>query len=1097
MITGKSCLSHHALRATMVALLAVWTSGALPTQAATDGVQVTALRCEYLDNPLGIDVTRPRLSWILVAANPEERGKSQSAYRVLASSSRANLDADVGDLWDTGKVMSGQSIQLHYGGRPLDSRQQVWWKVMVWDENGRPSPWSEPASWSMGLLHPGNWKGRWIGIRGGEQTPEEFQGAEWIGVKGPRTRSIWYRGTFELTKDNPPSYALLAAEGYGAITVYVNGNKIVPFFGTFPAGYAAQNITQMLHLGENVIAIQLDPNAERAAIIAGITLDMSNGAIEHIQSDRTWVASTHAQAGWEKPEFADANWERVDIVSDMVLPYTFSERTRLPARMLRKQFVLSTLPRKATVYISGLGYSELYLNGKKISDDVLGPALSDYDKRVFYRTYDVTAALRKGENAIGILLGNGRFYAPRRNIPVYTRNFGYPEALAQLEVEYMDGHRVIVATDGTWAATAAGPIRANNVYDGEVYDARMEQTGWSSPGFDSRKWGHAELMQPPIGALHAQMIDPIKVMRELHPVRITEPEPGVYVFDMNQNMVGWTQLHVSGPRGTRVSLRYAETLQADGMLYTDNLRSARQTDVYILKGSGAETYEPRFTSHGFRYVELRGYPGTPTLSALTGKVVNDSMPENADFASSNATINHIYRNMIWGIRGNYHSIPTDCPQRDERQGWLGDRSSESKGESFIFQVEPFYSKWIQDIEDTMDSKGRINDVAPAYWPFYNENVVWPASFFIVADMLHQQYADDDVIRSHYSAMQRWVAHMRTLMRGNLMPVDVYGDWCAPPKSLHEIQSDDPATKTAPEILGTTYFYYVLHLMSKFAFISGHPSDAKGYDSLAASMKKAFNAKYFNATTSQYGNGTQTSSILPLAFGLVPRKKQQAVYEALIKNIEIESKDHVGTGLVGGQWLMRTLAGGGRPDVAYRIASQTTYPSWGYMISQGATTIWELWNGNTAAPAMNSRNHLMLLGDFSTWLYEDLAGIKSDPATPGFRHILIHPEVPDGLAFVRASVDSPYGKISTHWRRANGAFTLEINIPVNATATVSIPAESASLVMESGKSASFSQDVRFLRCASGRCEYEVGSGKYVFTSTEPYKAQSAQLYPPTL
>ncbi len=1048
---------------------------------ATSSVQVTTLRCEYQVNPLGIDATQPRLSWILVSAKPGERSQKQSAYRILVATSPALLNADDGDLWDTKKTESDQSIQLRYGGKTLDSRQSVWWKVQVWDQDGTTSPWSDPARWSMGLLRQSDWVGKWIGANSGEAEPEEFSGAHWLSARAAGQRPLWFRQTFEILPANPVSYGLLVAAGSGEVTVFVNGTKITPYLGKFPHGYAAQNISGMIHPGHNVIAVKLEPNSLTDSIIAGITLDMADGQIRHIQTNGQWKVSDTEKADWGKPEFNDAQWENAKVVGNLPLPDTAAERTRLPARMLRKQFRLADVPRKATVYISGLGYYELYINGRKVGKDVLAPALTEYDKRVLYVTYDVANLLHGGNNAIGILLGNGRYYAPRRYIPVLTRNFGYPKALLQLEIEYGNGKRVTVTTDGSWKATTGGPIRANNDYDGEEYDARMEQTGWSSPGFHDRTWSAAEIVDPPTGVLRAQMSDPIRVMRDVKPAKITQPMPGVYVYDMSQNMVGWARLQVSARAGTRITVRYAETLRPNGMLYTDNLRSARQTDVYILKGKGTETYEPRFTSHGFRYVEVRGFPGTPPLSALTGRVVYDAMSENADLITSSDVINHIYRNVLWGERGNYHSIPTDCPQRDERQGWLGDRSAESKGESFVFDVGQFYSQWLQDIEDTMDSEGRINDVAPSYWPFYNENVVWPASFFLVTEMLHQQYGDDQVIQKHYPAMKRWVDHMRTFIKGDLMPIDVYGDWCVPPKSLKLVQSDDPATKTAPEILGTTYFYYILHLMSRFAAISGHPEDQHVFDDQASKLKAAFNAKYFNSTTSQYDNGTQTSSVLPLALGLTPEGHRKAIYNALINKIEVDSKGHIGTGLVGSEWLMQTVAENGRPDVAYRIASQTTYPSWGYMISQGATTIWELWNGNTADPAMNSRNHLMLLGDFSTWLYEDLAGIKSDPEHPGFKHILVHPRMSEDLTFVRASHNSPYGKIATNWRREGNNFTLRVSIPLNTTATVYIPTSDPASIKENGREAGTSRGVRLGRSVPGAVTYEIGSGEYIFTS----------------
>ena len=1051
----------------------------------TSGVKVANLRCESRVNPIGIDVVRPRLSWILESTEPGARSQGQSSYRILVSTSLEGLNAGNGDLWDTGKIDSPRSIQIKYGGSPLNSQQAAWWKVMVWDQNEKASSWSRVARWSMGLLQASDWTGKWIGVTGGDGPSEDFSGAHWIASASAGQHSLWFRRECEVAETKPVSHGLLLIAGSGEVTAYVNGTKVVATVAKFPHGHVTQTISEMMRPGHNVVSVKLDADPSSAArgtgIIAGITLDLADGEVRRIQTDDQWTVSDTEQANWEQPEFDSTRWNNASIVSGQSFPDEPAERTRLAARMLRKKFRLDAAPRNATLYISGLGFSELYINDRKVGGDVLSPALTDYDKRVFYLSYDVTNLLHRGNNAIGILLGNGRFYAPRRNIPVFTRSFGYPEVRLQIEIEYDNGKHVSVATDDSWKATIKGPIRANNEYDGEEYDARMEQTGWTLPGFDDQRWNAAQVMRSPGGVVRAQMSAPIRVMHDLQPVKITQPRPGVYVFDMGQNMVGWCQLRISGSTGTRITLRHAETLRADGMLYTDNLRSARQTDVYILKGKGTEIYEPRFVSHGFRYVEVRGLHEQPPLSMLAGRVVNDALEENADLLTSNEVINHVYRNMLWSDRGNYRSIPTDCPQRDERQGWLGDRSAESKGESFLFDVDQFYSKWVQDMEDTMDETSRINDIAPAYWRFEKENVVWPASFFIVPAMLHQQYGDDSVIQEHYPAMKRWVEHMRSLAKNDLMPVDVYGDWCVPPKSLHQIFSDDPTSKTAPDVLGTAYFYYILRLMSQFAVISGHPEDQPEFDELAARMKAGFNETQFNASSHQYSNGTQTSSILPLAVGLVSEDQKQAVADALIRKIESDSHGSVGTGLVGMQWFMQTLTESGRPDVAYKIASRKKYPSWGYMIDRGATTMWELWNGDTANPAMNSGNHLMLLGDFAAWLYEDLAGIKSDQDHPGFKHILIHPHVVGDLKFVRASHNSPFGKIATDWRRERNAFTLRVSIPLNTTATVYIPTNDPSSVTESGKAASTALGVRLLRNEDSVAVYEVGSGAYVFAS----------------
>jgi alpha-L-rhamnosidase len=551
---------------------------------------------------------------------------------------------------------------------------------------------------------------------------------------------------------------------------------------------------------------------------------------------------------------------------------------------------------------------------------------------------------------------------------------------------------------------------------------------------------------------------------------------------MGQNMVGWCRLTVSGPSGTQVSLRHAERLRPDGTLYLDNLRSALATDIYTLKGSGTEVYEPRFTYHGFRYVEVSGFPGRPTLSSLLGCEVRDAVEQHAEFATSNPLLNQIYRNVVWGTADNYRSVPTDCPQRDERQGWLGDRSAESRGEAYLFDVVAFYAKWVNDIADSQNAQGSVSDVSPAYWPFYSDNVTWPSSFIIVPDHLYDQYGDLRVIEQHYDGMKKWITHMQTYLKDDLMPRDVYGDWCVPPESPELIHSSDPARKTEGTVLGTAYFYHLLRLMARFATLLGKQAEANDFSRLADRLGVAFNKTYFHRPTGQYSNGSPTSSVLPLAFGMVRDQDRQGVTEALIRKIEEQNKGHIGTGLIGGQWLMQVLAEIGHPDVAYEIASQTSYPSWGYMISKGATTVWELWNGDTANPAMNSGNHLMLVGDLITWLYENLAGICPDPAQPGFKHILMCPTPVGDLTFVKASHKSPYGKIVSDWKRDGDRFTWSFTVPANTTATAYVPAKDAGSVRESGKPAGESSGVKYLRMEAGAAVYEVGSGSYYFVSS---------------
>ncbi|MCK4749710.1 MAG: family 78 glycoside hydrolase catalytic domain, partial [Bacteroidales bacterium] len=533
-------------------------------------LRVSELKTEGLVNPIGIHVKVPRLSWIIEST---QKGEKQTAYNILVASSKENLDKNIGDLWNSQKVKSEKSVSVSYGGDEPASGTEAFWKVKVWNAEGRESLWSPTGRWSVGLLNPDDWEARWIG------------------------------------------------------------------------------------------------------------LDKASGN--------------------DRPD---------------------EENRVLSARYLRKEFQVQKPVKRAMAYIVGLGVYELYMNGEKVGDHVLSPGLTEYPKRSFYIAYDITSMVEEGDNTVGTILGNGRYFAPRFKEPTLTVTYGYPKMLLQITVEYEDGSNEIISNDETWRISTDGPILENNEYDGEYYDARKEMPGWNRNGFDDSGWLQAEIVKKPSEIISAQMTEPIRITETIKPVALSSPQPGVYIFDMGQNMVGWTRLTVEGSEGTIVKQRFAETLKEDGTLYLDNIRGAKVTNTYITKGKGTETFEPRFVFQGFRYVELTGYPDTPDLSTIAGKVVHDDLELVGSFECSDDLINRIYKNAYWGIRGNYRSIPTDCPQRDERQGWLGDRAAGSRGESYMFNISNLYSKWLVDIFDAQKETGSISDVCPAYWPFYNDNV---------------------------------------------------------------------------------------------------------------------------------------------------------------------------------------------------------------------------------------------------------------------------------------------------------------------------------------------------------------------------------------
>ena len=761
---------------------------------------------------------------------------------------------------------------------------------------------------------------------------------------------------------------------------------------------------------------------------------------------------------------------------------SITQWSRLSARYFRKQFQPASAIKGATVYIAGLGLYELYLNGKKVSDNVLTPAPTDYRKSVLYNTYDITNEIRSGSNTIAAVLGNGRYFTMRQAYkPKKINTFGYPKMLLQLEIEYMNGTRQTIISDESWKLNVDGPIRTNNEYDGEEYDATKEFAGWNNAGFNDAQWIKPQLVQAPAGRLTAQMNDPMKVMRTIQPVSIRKINAGKSILDMGQNFAGWVNMKVKGSIGDKVLLRFAESLQPDGNLYTANLRDAKVTDSYTLKGAGEEDWHPSFVYHGFRYVEISGYPGEPSVNDFEGELVFDSIETTGSFTCSDSTINAIVRNAWWGIASNYKGMPVDCPQRNERQPWLGDRATGSTGESFLFNNAALYAKWLNDIEEAQTAEGAIPDVAPAFWNYYSDNVTWPGTYILVADMLHRQFGDERSIVKHYTSMKKWMGYMQhKYMKDVIVTKDKYGDWCVPPESLELIRSRDSLRNTNGELLATAYYYRLLQIMKRFAVISKKNNDRPVFDKLAARIRKAFNKKFFNASLNQYDNNTVTANLLPLYFGMVEDDKRQAVFDNIYKKLQANNM-HISTGVIGTQWLMRGLTEYNRPEAAFALAGNTTYPSWGYMIGQGATTIWELWNGNTANPQMNSQNHIMLLGDLLIWMFENLGGIKTNDSLPAFKQVIMKPSFVDGLQEANAGYQSLYGKITSHWKKQADKLTWDIEIPANASAIVYLPAKSANDIMESGENVLKIAGIKLIKWENGVAILKAGSGRYQFVS----------------
>ena len=748
-----------------------------------------------------------------------------------------------------------------------------------------------------------------------------------------------------------------------------------------------------------------------------------------------------------------------------------------PSPFLRRGFTLAGPVRRARLYATARGLYELRLNGERVGDAVLAPGWTDYAQRVQYQTYDVAPLLRSGENTLGAILGTG-WYAGHVGWFGQTRHYGSsPRLLLRLAIDHEDDTTTTIVSDGAWWART-GPILASDLLMGETYDARLDLPGWDAPGFDDRGWAPVRVDARDGVRLVADRAEPVRVVEDLTPTGTSRVDPDTQIVDIGQNMVGWVRLRVAGPAGTTVRLRFGEMLNPDGSLYTENLRSAHQTDAYVLRGEGTETYEPRFTFHGFRYVEVTGYPGELLPEAITGRVVESNTPEAGTFVCSNDLVNRLQRNILWGQRGNFLSIPTDCPQRDERLGWLADAQVFAPTACLNRDVAAFFTKWLGDIADARSAAGAFPDVAPRLIDEADGAPAWGDGGVVLPWTLYRAYGDTRLIEHHYDAMAGWLAyigeanpdHLWRHRRGN-----DFGDWLA-----HDAE-------TPKELLGTAYWAHSARLLAQMGRAIGRGEDADRFDALFGEIRRAFNVAYV-APDGRVAGETQTGYVLALAMDLLPTGLRQAAGRRLVADIE-RCDGHLSTGFAGVASLLPVLTEAGYPDVAYRILLQETLPSWGHMIRHGATTIWERWDGWTPErgfqdPGMNSFNHYSL-GSVGALLYQMVAGIAVDPDRPGYEHVLVRPRPGGGLTHARATYRSIRGPIAVAWEIADGAFRVDVTIPANSTATVFLATANPDTVTESDRPAGEAEGVRFLREEEGCAVFAVGSGAYRFRSvTEP-------------
>jgi alpha-L-rhamnosidase len=916
---------------------------------ASSTFEIIALSCEHRNQPLGIDVTEPRLSWQM---RTERRGARQSAYRIQAASTPELLTSGVADLWDTDKVESDQSVLVAYAGKELTSRQRVYWKVTVWNETGRSAE-SRPAWFELGLLQRNEWQSEWIG-------------AKLVG--GPRSM--------------------------------------------------------------------------------------------------------------------------------------------LPAPYLRKGFQLSAPIKSARLYVTALGLYECVINGQTIGDSVFAPGWTDYHKRVQYQVYDVTDSLVMGENVLGAVLGDG-WAVGHIGWQHRQRYFDRPRLLAQLELEFPDGRKQTVVTDHTWKYQF-GPLLHNDLLMGEEYDARLELTGWDAPGYDDNLWAHVQVFEDPGMALSATNGPGVRRIQELtpiaDPVDRSDFEKRRFILDLGQNMVGRVRFKGSAPAGTTVSLRFAEVLSDLGDLYTANLRTAQATDYYTFKGEGEEVWEPKFTFHGFRYVEVMGYPGEVTRETITGVVLHSDMTPTGHFECSDALINQLQQNIVWGQKGNFVDIPTDCPQRDERLGWTGDIQVFARTAAFNFDIAGFMTRWMQDVADAQSEAGAIPPVVPRVDGVFMDDggPAWADAVIICPWTIYLSYGDKRILRQYYGAMSRFMQFLLDTSPGYIRTAPDYegwpgfGDWLS-------INANTPR-----DLIGTAFLAYDAGLMARIAAVLGEEDEQIRYQQLFEDVKQAFAARYligspvegsdqpsstvrqrmdhadsisngnlkwldYGSVESQVFNTelftpTQTAYVLALMFDLLPEDLREPAAAELVADFERRGM-HLSTGFVGSPYLPHVLSLNGRLDAAYALLNQKSWPSWLYPVTQGATTIWERWDGWTEEngfqdAGMNSFNHYAY-GSIGAWLYNTVAGIEIDAQKPGYKHIRLQPQPGGGLTSACGKLNTPYGEVISDWRLNGGAFDWNVVVPPNTTATLIPPKRSGTRITLDG--VDISDPV-----------IEVGAGKYQLT-----------------
>lgn len=1053
----------------------VTVSGDPTANSSAGGLTVSNLKVNETSNPLGIDTT-PVFSWVVSA---DGYAKSQSAYRIQIATSEEKISSGSADIWDSQKTDGSLNYSISYtGDTELQSKSTYYWTVTVWDESG-DSVTSNPSVFKTGMFHDSDWQGSWITAATDSSSDIGVSGASWIWDNGTSkttsavssypAQTIYFRSTFTVSKEVAGATLSFTEDDYG--DVYINGTEVASVANQTDIWKTGNvvNVTSTLHEGENVLAAAVTNSSQGyAGLVAKLIIGYVDGTTQTLVTDGTnWKLSTEHPDGWNTVGFDDSSWRvPTQVVSYGESPWgtqaSFSQGDDRAAHLLRKDFTVSKEVSEAMVYICGLGYFELTVNGSLADDSLLNPCNTQYSQTVLYRTFDVTSLIKSGSNAIGVELGNG-FYNEQSGVWNWASAEwrDQPKALINLVIRYTDGSEETIVSDTSWKATTQGPISFNSIYYGETYDARKEKNGWNEAGYDDSDWSTALLATAPTGELVCQIEDPIRRTASYSPASITKLRDGSYVVAVPEYVTGWAAITVhDAAAGDKITITYAEKLNSDGSVVkmggSDGISSSWwtefniMTDTYISDGT-TKTYEPKFSYYGFNYFQVFNYPGELTADDIVIYRVNNDVEVTGSFECSNELINKLHHTMVISTENNLQGKPTDCPVW-EKNGWLGDCNVMLDSMSYNFDISNFLVNYVEIMQDCFEEYGVVPEMVPTAGWGVSDHYVWNSLYVFAVENLANNYGMSWYVQEQYKTMSAYANKIyRSLSRsGWLCSSGQLGDWVSPMGGQNDAYSESPNEGSA--LVGTAYLYGMFCSMARMADSIGNTADTVKYSNAAESIYEAFNSEFYNKKGyyethdwTVYGSKRtkfrQTSQLVALAFGLVPEDKVEKVVNSLVE--DIKSKDyHLDTGCVGAKEILPVLCDYGYSDVAYQIVTQTTYPSWGFMLEQGSTSLWEMWETTS-----RSLGHYFL-GSYDEWFYQYLAGITD--VSNGYETFTIRPVFVDDLSYVTCTENTVHGLIESSWTRSEeGSITMNITVPFGSTATVYFPTSEINAISMDG------------------------------------------------